>query len=374
MTSKNPESPIKPQVIDLEAEDITLDEPSPPPPPAPPPPTAKKSKSSSPWIIAALLAGAIAGGWLYKDVLSSYLPSNELTAAKASIETLQAQNKTLAEQVASISAASDQLKAQVTSITSDIASGKEASSTETGTLEARIAAAEAAAKAAKADIEKLKTLPSGSAPATPGTDTGALAGLAQRLDAVEKDVASLKTAGKPSDQSALAATLSQSLSDLKAKIASGSPYGDEFDRISRVVPAAAGLDTVGQYASEGLPAPAGLAKELTELIPLLPKPETDAIVPDDSYAAGIWNMMKGLITIRKIGEADWPTLAAQSAALAESGDLKQAIEKIDAADGAKPVALSNWRDRAAARLNLENALEETAKAVARQIASTGATP
>ena len=98
------------------------------------------------------------------------------------------------------------------------------------------------------------------------------------------------------------------------------------------------------------------------------------ISPDGSYTDGFWKMMKGLITIRRIGEADWPSLAAQCAALADTGDLPQAIEKIDNAEGAKPSALSGWRDRAAARISLEAAVEETSRAVLRQITSMGTTP
>jgi hypothetical protein len=84
--------------------------------------------------------------------------------------------------------------------------------------------------------------------------------------------------------------------------------------------------------------------------------------------------MKSVITIRRIGDTDWPDLAAKCAALAESGDLAQAIERIDAAEGAKPAALSGWRDRAAARIALEAALENTSQAVLRQITSMGAAP
>ena len=190
-----------------------------------------------------------------------------------------------------------------------------------------------------------------------------MAALAQRLDAVEKDVASLKTVSTPSDQSAATATLSQSLSDLKAKIAAGAPYHDELDRISRMVPAAAGLDTLSSHANEGLPTAAGLAAELTSLIPLLPKQEIELPSSENSYLDSFWNAMKSVITIRRIGETDWPDLAAKCAALAESGDLAQAIEKIDKAEGAKPSALTGWRDRAAARIALEAALEETSQAV-----------
>ena len=187
-------------------------------------------------------------------------------------------------------------------------------------------------------------------------------------------MASLKTVSTPSDQTAATATLSQSLSDLKAKIASGASYRDELERISRMVPAAAGLDTLSANANEGLPTAAGLAAELTALIPLLPKPEIELPSSENSYLDSFWNAMKGVITIRRIGDTDWPDLAAKCAALAESGDLAQAIEKIDKAEGAKPSALSGWRDRAAKRIALEAALEETSQAVLRQITSLGATP
>jgi hypothetical protein len=205
-------------------------------------------------------------------------------------------------------------------------------------------------------------------------DPSALAVLAQRLDALEKDVASLKTVSAPSDQSAATATLSQSLSDLKAKIAAGASYRAELERISRMVPAAAGLDTLSANANEGLPTAVGLAAELTGLIPLLPRPEIALPSSENSYLDSFWDAMKSVITIRRIGETDWQDLAAKCAALAESGDLAQAIEKIDAAEGAKPSALSGWRDRAAARIALEAALEDTSQAVLRQITSMGATP
>jgi hypothetical protein len=373
MTSENPDPPIKPQVIDLDAEDVIDEQESAPSTPLPPTP-AKKSSVSAKWLVLALLAGAVGGGWVYRDFLSSYFPSNELAAARSQIDTLQAQAKTLSEQVAAISGAADQLKSQVGSFATDIQGITEKSSAASTSFETRMAATEAATKTVKAEIEKLKSGISSGGTASTGVDGSALALVAQRLDALEKDVASLKTAKAPPDQTAATATLSQSLSDLKAKIASGASYRDELDRVSRMVPAAAGLDILAAHADEGLPTAAGLAAELTGLIPLLPKQAADTPTTDNSYTDSFWNMMKDVITIRRIGEADWPGLASQCAALAESGDLAQAIEKIDKAEGAKPSVLSGWRDRAAARISLEAASEETSKAVLRQISTMGATP
>ena len=369
MTDETPESPLKPQVIDLQAEDVVVAEAD---PAAAPPPHATPGKSKFPviWLVIALLGGTVAGGWLYKDVLSSYLPSKELTAAQTRIDALETQGKTMAEQLASLAGNSAQLKAGIEKA-SDESSAVHAAAT---ALEMRVATLETAARSAKADLDKLKaiTVPTGAS----GTavDNSALAALAQRLDALEKDVASLRAVKAPSDQTAVTATLSQSLSDLRAKIASGASYRDELERISRMVPAAAGLETLSAHANEGLPNAAGLAAELTGLIPLLPKPSAGMPASDNTYWDNIWNAMKGVITIRRIGETDWPDLAAKCAALAESGDLAQAIERIDKAEGAKPSGLSNWRDRAAARIALESALEETSQAVLRQITSMGGNP
>ena len=369
MTHETPESPLKPQVIDLQAEDIIVEEenaPAPPPPPAPP----VKSRFPLIWFAIALLGGAVAGGWLYKDVLSSYLPSNESTAAQSRIDALEAQGKTLNEQLAAVAGTADQLKSGIQD-----ADGKSSTAqAAVAVLETRLAALEAAAKSTRADLEKLKSSPAATFTTDTAVDGGALAILAQRLDVLEKDVASLKTVTAPGDQNAVTATLTQSLSDLKAKIASGASYRDELERISRMVPAAAGLETLASNANEGLPNAAGLAAELTGLIPLLPRPSGEAPASGNSYWDSFWDAMKGMITIRRIGETDWQDLAAKCAALAESGDLAQAIEKIDRAEGAKPATLTNWRDRAAARIALEAALAETSQAVLRQITSLGATP
>jgi hypothetical protein len=298
------------------------------------------------------------------------LTNNEVLTAQSRIDVLEAQTKTLGEQLATVSGTSDQLKTEFQNVAEKTSATQNASAA----LEARMAAAEAATKSTKAELEKLKSSIATGGTTSTTVDGSALATLAQRLDALEKDVASLKTVSTPGDQTAATATLSQSLSDLKAKIASGASYHDELERISRMVPAAAGLDTLSLNANEGLPTAAGLAAELTGLIPLLPKQEIELPSSENSYLDSFWDAVKSVINIRRIGDTDWPDLAAKCAALAESGDLTQAIEKIDKAEGSKPSALSNWRDRAAARIALEAALEETSAAVLRQITSIGATP
>ena len=79
MTNDAPDPAVKPQIIDLDAEDVIVDDGDAPAAPVPPVPPSK-SKSTGKWLALALLASAVAGGWIYKDILSSYLPSNEMVA------------------------------------------------------------------------------------------------------------------------------------------------------------------------------------------------------------------------------------------------------------------------------------------------------
>jgi hypothetical protein len=374
MTTDQPDDAVKPQVIDLEAEDVTApsDEPAPetePPLASPQPPP--RPRRIYPWLVAAVVAGAIGGGYLYRSVLSSYLPSDAMQAMDARIGGLEANTKTLGQQLTAVSAAADALKgetgasdAAVKQAAADAAAARQ----DVAALAERTAAVETALNEMKSSLEALKQTPT----ATGGgsTDGSAVAALAQRIDALEKDVASLKSTGGGGGGEAVAA-LSQALSDLKVRIAAGTAYQDEYDRIARLVPAAPGLDVLSTHANLGLPGGEGLALELKEQITSLPRPSADGTAVGDGYWDSFWTTLTSVVKIRAIGTTDWQTLAENCASLAAAGDLTQAVTLIDSAEGDKPAALARWRDRAAARIALEAALEQVAQSVLRQIAATG---
>jgi hypothetical protein len=391
--------PVKPQVIDLDAEEIKTEPDAPrssadedlreqdtAPADQPPPARDGAPRRSALWIAVALVLGLIAGGWLYRDVLAGYFPSGEMTAMKARLDALEQTGTGLAGEIAALKtaaegatqsagAAGEEARAAAQQAQSAL-DGMGALDSRLGGLDQKIAAAETALAGATADLGQLRKSMSGAvAPASPGlpADTAALAALGQRIDALEKDVASLKSAAPQAaseDKASVTSTLSQALSDLKAKVAAGAPYPEEYDRIARMVPAAAGLETVGARAAEGLPNAEGLTAELRAAIPALPQPEAPP-AEDNSYFGTLMKSLSGVVTIRAIGETDWPGVAARASAFAEAGDLQQAIGVIDAAEGEKPMALTQWRDRAAARLQLEQALAEVSEAVLRQIAALG---
>lgn len=398
MSNQHDDTGAKPQVIDLEAEEIRSDSDAPASAAAEeiredaahafsPPPPRKKSRGAATWIIAALILGALGGGWLYRGVLSSYLPSNEMTALKNQVAALEQNNTDLAAQIAAVKQGADGAAATADSAATAAAQAADAAkavSAQIADVGARLDQADQQGtalqdqlKAARADLDALRKSMSSAPAAAAGdvasaspADAAVLAALGQRIDALEKDVANLKSSPGPGPQADATATLSQALSDLKAKVAAGTSFQPEYERIARMVPAASGLDVVAADASEGLPAAPGLAAELRAAIPALPQAEAPP-AEDDSYFGTVMKSLSGIISIRPIGDTDWRQVAEKAAAFADAGDLSQAIAVIDGAEGDKPMALSQWAQRAASRLKLEAAVAQVSEAVLRQIAATG---
>jgi hypothetical protein len=362
------------KIIDLDAdqviEDVTKHQDNTVPPPARPAPR----RWNWAYVAVALLAAAVAGGWFYKELLASYLPSDQMQAMTDKVAVLETGTSQLREELTSVGKLAAQLKSDI-----DVMEGKDA---ELSSL------AEAAQKSQNVTSDKLTVLEQGLADArqsvadlasrpvataggvTVPVDTAAITALQRRIDGLEKDVASLKA--KPAEDADNRAALSQALSDLKVKIAEGTGYAAELDRIQRMVPAASGLDVLQQRAALGLPNAKGLGGELRSLIGSLPKPIIPGPVPESqSWWSGIYESLSGLITIKVDGDVDWPSAASAAAALADSGDLSQAIEQINKIEGPKPAGVQQWLDRANGRIALETALKSVEDAVLRVIAAKG---
>lgn len=374
----NSSAGAKPTIIDLDAEHVieetaeteTHDGGEPPAPPA----AQHKRSSWRPlgWLALAL-AVMTAGGWFYKELLSTYFPSDALQAATQRIDVLEAQTKTLNDQLTALANQSETMRgaqANTNTQADEATAAVRTLTAKTSDNGSRLAGVENSVAELKSALDALKTQPA-PAVSTNNWQGPALAALAARVEALQKELAGMKSVQPSNSVAERNATLSQALSDMKAKIAAGTSYKAEYDRIATLVPAAAGLDALAARAAEGLPNAKGLAQELRVAIPSLPKPETEQPA-GDGYFAALWDSLGSIVTIRNIGEANWPALAESSAQLADAGDLAGAIKLIDAAEGDKPVAITQWRDRAAARLALQATLAETEAAVLRQLA--GATP
>lgn len=378
MTSDpNPDadSAVKPQVIDLDAVDVTGDEPpkesagGEPPRQPTPDDIPRRARRAWGWPLAALIAGAVIGGWLYRDLLSSYLPTSAMTAMANRIGALEVSNRSLVDTMSALKQANDKRNADLDNALGDAVTAASDAKAAVQKIEPRLAGLEKGLAAGKADLDKLRaslgSLPAGSGGAP---DAAALAAITQRLDALEKDVAALKTGGGTAENAAMISALRQALSDVQAKIASGMPYRADYDRIVQMVPAAAN-DLLASYADNGLANATGLAAELRTTAANLPKPE--AAAASTGYIANFWQALTSIVTVRDVGDVDWQGLCDTAAKLAESGKLNEAVAALDGAQAALPEAIARWRDRAVARVKLEAASADFAKAVALTLAAKG---
>lgn len=382
MNSNSPDS--GPDIIDLDPASVT-DHDKPAAQAAKKQATAQQATPVLGWLreaspvgiaAAALVIGAVAGGWAYRDYFWHYLPNAEINDLVQRTQLLVNENVALKEEVAGMERLAVQLKADIDAnesiLSSTSATAKSASASIAG-LNARIEELAAEARDSSGRIEALAAQVEMQPAAVDG---GAVAqplpaNLLQRLDALEKDVASLKA--QKNDGAADTALLSQSLSDLKAKIAAGAPFNEELARLDRLVPAAPGLEELAQYGRAGILDAKGLGQELAALAAALPaQGELQAVAPpDDSWTGWALDALSSLITIRVAGTADWKKAAEDAAALAGSGDLQQAVEQLGKMEGGKPPGIAQWLEKATARLAVESRLKSVEEAVLRVIAAKG---
>jgi hypothetical protein len=363
MTDEN----LKPEIIDLEADDVRdlhVDD-------IKPPLKAKRTSSRNflaAAAIAAILAG-VSGAWIYRDLLANYLPNDQLQSMTARIDAMEANSKSLTTKLDAVVAVTDEIKSQLAAAqTAAEDADKHASgvSSEFATTKLSLVAAQTAIAKTNALVDELRNKLANGAPLAGQPDTSALAA---RVENLEKDFASLKQLGAA--QITDNTVLSQSLADLKAKIAAGVSYSDEFPRVQRLIPAAEGLDVLNVYAAQGLPNSQGLAQELKIVALALPELNASPEKVDDSWWGSASSMMSQLITVKVAETPDWRQLASQSIELAAQGELAKSVATLEQPETALPIELQKWHDRAVSRIALEAALEKTSSAVLRQIAAKG---
>ncbi len=375
--SSESEPAVKPTVIDLEPEEISFDaDASPPHRDAPAPKPARRGLALGlPALASLLVIGLIAGGWFYRHYLSVYFPDDHVTALADRVDVLGKGFGELAPQVQGLDRLSTQLKTDVDALEEVAGNGAAENKSLAQNLEAlrtTTAALQQAVDETRATVADLSSRPAVivAAPGNPVTgdaSSAMLTSLAARLEALEKDVAALKVQKSGAVDTV---ALTQTLSDLKAKIAAGKSFAEEQARMARMLPAAAGLDVLAAHSAEGLPDAKGLGLELQALTPALPVPEAN---DGDAAGQGVWARMSdalsSIIRVRDMGTINWQQVAATASAFADSNELAEAVAALDAVESAPPPALQEWRDRAAARLALEVGLASLSESVARTLAA-----
>lgn len=311
----------------------------------------------------------VGGGWLYREVLAGYLPSSQVQELTSRIELLEANGKTISGKLDAVVGLTDEIKSQLAAAfaaaqnAEKLASGLQVESANT---KSTVAALKLALTKSNDTLDELKSAMSKGAPIAGNAGSAALVA---RLETLEKQAAGVTQKNTTSKSGG--AELSQSLSNLKAKIYIGATFDNEFQKIKKLVPTADGLDVLQKSAAQGLPSAQTLGAELKVMSTSLRQPTLIPAAPENSWWGSVSNMMSGVVTIRDAEGTDWSQIASQSAELAEQGDLTKALAMLGETRGELPAVLQNWRDRVVARLELEKAVDKISSAILREIAAQG---
>jgi hypothetical protein len=319
--------------------------------------------------VAILALSAIAGAWLYRDVLATYLPSDQLHAMAARIDAVEAANKQTAQKLDAVVGLTDEIKSQLGAAQAAAEDARKLATnlkTDTGDSKTKLAALEKSLGLASAAVDELK------GKVSTGTTTvvsGDSSGLTARVDKLEKDFTSLKDLNASAKVES--SQLSQSYADLKAKIAAGSEYQTELKAISVIVPAAEGLDVLGSDAAKGVLTTQVLSESLKNFAAASVKSTEAPVEKDDSWWGKTTGLFSGMITIRNTGVVDWAQLALQGNDLIQNGQLGDAVKLLEPHLDTMPQALQDWRIAANKRIAADLAVDQLGRAVARQIAARG---
>lgn len=361
-------------VIDLEAEDISppsdTGDSEPPrqaeePAAAPPPPEPEKQPSFWARHRIAIITGVVAillGAWFYRAVVSDLWPP---TTMAERLSTLEAANRTVNEQLVSLSGNLDTLKA-------DLAKRAEDGANAAASVETRLGDLDKAVAELRQSIAALGQTTSGGGGGT--ADPEALTALTERVAKLEEAVAALRESGGGTTTTTTTgggqdfAQLTQALADLKAKFAGGLPFKDELDRIAVYVPGNQDLAALQPYAATGIVNPQGLATALEALLPGLAK--TGGGDTAGGEASGFWAWFGTVVKIRDLNTLDWADLARAAANDAKAGDLNAAIARLEEPGGDLPSELAQWRDQARQRLKAESAMAQLSAALTAVISGT----
>ncbi|MEP6828477.1 MAG: hypothetical protein ABJA10_10430 [Aestuariivirga sp.] len=303
----------------------------------------------------------LGGAWIYRDMLSAYLPSNQQQALTSRVDALEALSKDSSKKVDAMFALTEELKAKIGAAQAAVDKDNKQVGTisaEQEVLTSKLADAQQAVDNLKTSFENLKALPSGAASSASAPSAQDLA----RIEKLEHDLAALQAAQpKPVDATALMKSLNQ----VKAKADAGEAYADQLQLLTEQTPAADGLEAVQKEAAHGVPSTDQLVSTLNTITAGLPKSAPAPAVTSNSWYSGITSFFSDLVTVKELGPGLVADAAAKASAFAASGDLQQAADALSAVGDSLPPALRDWKDAALRRMRLDAALDLLSASVAR---------
>lgn len=334
----------QPPVIDAEAKDVT------PPPPesevkdeaqAPEPPTDSRKKSD---LQAALLPLALAavcgvasgffGAWLFAPGVPQTTDTSAISNSIAQLSSRLTQQET-----------------------------KPVAAPDLTPLNERSAKLEAATGALRGELAEVKKLVEAQAN-VPAPTLAEVNSINRRLAQIEEKVGTLAALPKPEPKNDAQPAEVIALGALRDAVVAGAPFAAELSAVRAMLKdRAASLNSLDQFAKDGLPTVAALAKRFEPLAAKLASAPVPAA--DSGVFTRLWNNAGKLVEVRPVGEpqgSDAGAVVARMETKLARGDLTGALEESEALPQSARAQAKDWfaaaeqrRDADVAIKNLINA-------------------
>ena len=337
-------------------------------------PTPKASKVSGRrmWRNGALglllgLLFALAGGWIYRQTLSNYFPSDQVSALSARLDGIEAANKDTAKRVDAAIALTEELKSKLSAAQATADKSQKATADLQNKASGFVADVETLKQnfaTAQTELDDVKSKLSTGVSGTGAPDVATVA----RIAALEKALATLNAA--PAIAKNESAALAQAITSIKSKIANGAAFQPEFDTLKKLAPQVNGLDILGSVAQTGSANAAQLATEIDGIIATLPKVEVKPAAPQ-TWLDQVGSYFSGLVSIKTIDSADISIVAQKASALVASGDIVHALDVLDTSGLTLSPDLQRWHEKVASRIAVEQALAKTSAEISLLVAAKG---
>ncbi len=239
--------------------------------------------------------------------------------------------------------------------------------------EARLAATEAANATTSGQnatlMTRLQTLEASTPPDLPQK----LASFTTKTDAAALDARIMKLESANSAETLQHAATLLALAELSRAAATPQPYVLEIKTFATLAPDDAALSVLSAYADKGVPTRAALVQRF-------PADAQNALAAERANADGsfldhLWANIKGLVTIRRVGNVagnDTDATLARATLKLETGDFAGAVGEVRTLKGTAAKNLQPWRDDAQARLAVDTALAEANARIVTALANTKA--
>jgi hypothetical protein len=225
--------------------------------------------------------------------------------------------------------------------------------------EARLAMAETANTNAGSQTamlaSRVQTLEANTPPDLPQK----LESFALKTDASALDARLMKLEAVNSAETLQRAATLLSLSELSRAAAAPQPFTLEMKTYANLAPDDPAVAVLSSYAARGVPTRTMLAQQFSA-------DAENALDAEREAAAGgffhrLWANIKGLVTIRRVGNvlgADSDATLARAGAKLDAGDFAGAVSEVRTLNGVAAKAMQPWRDDAQARLAVDTALAD----------------